>query len=147
MKIGDTVQRAGFISKEKNLKGCSLGEIENRLGFHSGRLRNGAFILKPLFLPNSTDFVLRGYSQVADHKHKVPTGLDENKIKQIAMDSWSLNGPDSLVKVVPITDHDSNMDDDAQYPPGSGVPQWKLVKPIGFKVIAHISNYPSGKWM
>lgn len=147
MKVGERVDRGGFVSKEKFLKGCSLAEMEARLGFHSGRLRNGAFILKPIMLPTATDFELRGYSQVADHRYQASTGFDEGKLKQLAMNSWAMNGPDSLVKVVPLIGHDGGMDDDSQYPPGTGVPQWKLIKPIQFTVVAQISSYPSGKWV
>jgi hypothetical protein len=49
-----------------------------------------------------------------------------------------------LVKVKAITPHNNNIQNDEQYPPGQGIPQWKLISGIPARVVAEIYDYPSG---
>ena len=94
-----------------------------------------------LEIPQSHQFELAGYTQVADHrfdKSKALKGLDERKLKEIAVSSFVTSGVNRLVKVMPATAHSNAMDNEAQYPPGQGVPQWKLRCPLRAQVIAKI---------
>jgi hypothetical protein len=126
MTVGDRLSVQGYITQDKFLVGRRLSELELYLGFHCGRLALGATFVKLDRLPKEGEFELAAYSMTAAHKHSTPAGLDISKLKALAMSRWSLTGPDRLIKVFPLVRHDPSMDSDEQYPPGSGVPQWKI---------------------
>jgi hypothetical protein len=77
------------------------------------------------------EFELAGYSNVATHHHQRPTGLDIDKIKKLAVESWSFSGIERPVKVLAAIPHDNSLDHDFQYPPGQGIPQWRGTVQIG----------------
>lgn len=154
MTIGDVVSRAGFVTRQINLQGQSLREIEVRLGYHAGRLSKGAYFLVALELPQNSGFDLAGYSQVAAHHTNErygnlndPSNASLDRMKNIASSGWGLTGKDRLVKIVPVVGHDDTMTDDDQYPVGSGIPQWKLTQPIKFLVEDFVVAYPSGRFI
>jgi hypothetical protein len=89
---------------------------------------------------------LAGYSNVATHRHQQPTDLDIAKIKTMALESWSLTGVERLVKVLATIRHDNSMDPDFQYPPGQGIPQWKVTVQIPGTVIAEVSGAPGSRY-
>jgi hypothetical protein len=66
--------------------------------------------------------------------------IKNNIIKTV----WAETGPERLVKVKAITPHNNNIHLDDQYPPGQGIPQWKLLAGISARVVAEIYDYPSG---
>lgn len=139
MQVNDIIQVAGFITREISIKGRSLREIEDILGFHSGRLSGGAAIAVLLQVPQLHQFDLAGYTQVADHRidrNKMLQGLDENKLKSLVADRFTTQGIDRLVKVIPFTRHNPSMTNEEQYPPGQGVPQWKLKQEIPAQVVS-----------
>ncbi len=140
LTVRDHIEVRGYVTMEKFLIGQPLAAFERLLGFKAGRLVHGAAIAKLDRLPRVDEFELRGYSMVADHRHVTPGGLDLAKIKQIAVSSWSLVGRDRLVKVMPRTPHDRSISDDDQYPPGAGVPQWKLVRLVPATITAEIAS-------
>lgn len=154
MNLGDKTQRAGFVTRQINIQGQTLEEIENRLGFHKGRLSQGAYFLVAEELPSADGFDFAGYSQVAS-QHTASVYGNINKPndtimagkKAMSSSQWSLKGSDRIVKVIPVTNHDNNMSDDTQYPPGSGIQQWKLTKAINFNVECFVANYPSGRFI
>jgi hypothetical protein len=144
MRIGDTTQTRGYVTKLKFIAGRDLRYLERVLGFHPGRFSNGVWIMKLDRIPLISEFEARGYSMIAEHRFVDPTNLNMNRVKQNALDSWTLTGPDSLVKIRPEMAHDAAMEPDIQYPPGLGAPQWKLVAPVPASVIAYVSSYPTG---
>lgn len=125
--IGASIKVRGYITQDKFLLGQSLAELEKRLGFHPGRLAWGASVVRLERLPLPNEFQLAAYSMTAEHRHQGPTGLDIRKLKELARAVWSLQGGDRLIKILPVTPHNPHMGPDEQYPPGSGVPQWKIV--------------------
>lgn len=141
MVVGQNIAVRGFVTKQKYLAGRSLLELERTLGFHVGRLANGATFAALNQLPQAQEFETRGYSQVADHRHATPPSLDMAAIKRMAIASWAPSGPERLIKVMAVTAHNAGMTDDDQYPPGTGVPQWKLVAPIPATVIAVLQRH------
>ncbi len=154
MQVGSTAFRAGFVTRQINIQGQSLAEIETRLGFHKGRLSKGAYFLVAEELPKNEGFLFAGYTQVADHRTANVYGNINNDSdpyydgrKSRIAQSWSLSGTDRLVKVIPVTEHDENMSPDQQYVPGSGIPQWKLTRAIQFRVEAFVNDYPSGRFI
>lgn len=142
MTIGDKISTIkGYVTQDKFLVGRSLEEIERVLGFHTGRLSRGAVIAKLTSLPGPDEFELAGYSITPGHRHVVPAGLDQQKLKGIAITRWSLAGPARLVKVMPHTNHDPRMDADDQYPVGAGVPQWNLQRLFEGVVVAEPATW------
>lgn len=166
----------GFFTKDKFLDEKSLVEIESLIGYHHGRLSEGANIFRiiipekwhlnePDFLKQFlTQFELFGYSQVAEqhayrykYSHQDASGntiINENNIignpkydidvfKKMALESWENEGPNSLIKIQPTTLHDDTILIDDQYPPGSGIPQWKIVYGIKWKakLVAKLDKY------
>ena len=138
--IGDKIEIRGFVTQYKYLGGRTLFQMESLLGFQSGRLSNGATIATLDRLPTLDEFETAGYSQVAAHRHVMPRDLDPVGLRKMAMQAWTLNGPDRLVKVMAAKAHDPKRSDDIQYPPGQGIPQWKLTRPIPGRVAAVLAR-------
>lgn len=139
MLLHQIIYVKGCITQEKYIKGKTLAELERILGFQKGRLDNGMIVAALMQLPAANQFEVLGYSQVAEHKFSADAtkGLDVNKLKEILRkDVFTLSGNNRLVKVMAKTVHNEHIDNDTQYPPGLGVPQWKLTGPIPAKVVA-----------
>lgn len=141
MQIGDTISRAGCVTLFKFLAGSTLSELEQRIGYHSGRLAQGVFFarFKGGQSVQPADVQLLGYSQVAEHHYEAQYGsivkqYDLVQLTKIALGSWQEEGFHNIVKVFPLIGHDTTMDNDVQYPPGKGIPQWKLKRPFDFEV-------------
>lgn len=144
MKIGDKLETRGYITKLKFIAGRDLQYLERILGFHTGRFSSGVWIMKLDRLPTLAEFEAKGYSMIAEHRFVNPGNLNMSRVKQNAMESWALSGPESLVKIRPEMGHDAAMEPDTQYPPGLGAPQWRLIAPVPVTVIAHVTSYPTG---
>ncbi|MEO6328773.1 MAG: hypothetical protein ABIO55_07570, partial [Ginsengibacter sp.] len=103
-----------------------------------GRLDNGITVAVLIQLPSVHQFELLGYSQVAEHKFSsaATKDLDVEKLKEMVLkDTFSLVGNKRLVKVIANTAHNDHLHNDIQYPPGQGVPQWKLTGRLSARVI------------
>jgi hypothetical protein len=157
-QISGCVSLRGFFTTQLWLQDQSLREIEKRLGLDAGRLAQGAWFATPVQMPRPDDFEFAGYSQVAGHRTasqygnlNSPAGKYEkqayNSQKQLAIDRWKTLGGNRLIKVIPMTGHSLSMSDDYQYPPGSGIPQWKFVNLISCRGICFVGDYPDGKFM
>ena len=137
MQLQQIIQVKGCITQERYIKGRSLPELERLLGFEKGRLDKGIVVATLIQLPNINQFQLLGYTQVAEHKFKSidPEKLDVNKLKEMVLkDAFTLVGNKRLVKVIANTPHNAKIDNDTQYPPGQGIPQWKLISIIPARV-------------
>ncbi len=134
--VGDDIEVTGYITQDKFILGRTMSEIEAILGFHAGRLARGAVFAKLTVLPRRGEFQLAAYSITAQHRYKPLHGFDLEKLEQLAMGAWSLSGPNRLVKVRPVIDHDPLLPDDVQYPVGLGAPQWRLSKKLPGLVIS-----------
>jgi hypothetical protein len=140
MVVGGKIDVTGFVTQYKYLAGRSLLQIESLLGFHPARLARGASFATLDRLPTLHEFETAGYSQVAGRRHRAPSDLDPVGLRRMAMSAWAMTGPDRLIKVLATTRHDASMSDDAQYPPGEGVPQWKITRPVPVLVVASIRH-------
>ena len=132
----------GCITQEKYIKGRTLSELESILGFHAGRLAKGATVAALLQVPGKSGFNLLGYTQVAEHKfnQEALKGLNTDKLKDLLLQEFFTTvGTNRLVKVIATTEHAKDMNDDDQYPPGWGIPQWKLTSPLPAQVIAVVN--------
>ena len=134
---------SGCITQEKFIKGRTLPELERLLGFHAGRLGEGIVVAALLKVPEISQFELLGYTQVAEHKVGPDTlnGLDVNKLKKMVHENtFTTVSTNRLVKIKANTPHSEYMNNDEQYPPGEGVPQWKLTSKVDAEVIAIVNE-------
>ncbi|MCX7889744.1 MAG: hypothetical protein N2422_08470 [Rhodobacteraceae bacterium] len=155
---GATLRRAGFFTRAGFLRGVVPAEVERRLGYRAGRLAQGWWLLVLTEMPGPADFELRGYSQMSGgvaqgHLPQPPDprtaearlgaeGFDLGRIKAgLIRDTFRLAGPDRLAKVVPVAGETG----EADYPPGSGIPQWTLTRPLAWSVAAFVA--PGRVWM
>lgn len=139
MNLHEIIKVKGCITQERYIKGKKLPELERLLGFQKGRLNQGATIVALIQLPDINQFELLGYSQVAGHRFNGESlkGLDVIKLKEnVLKDGFTLAGTKRLVKIIPNTPHNDFLDNDDQYPPGSGIPQWRLTGKVSARVIA-----------
>jgi hypothetical protein len=137
----------GYVTQQKFVAGRTLEEIEKILGYQKGRLAAGISYAKLLRKPLPSEFELVGMSQVPEHKHRMPDGLNIAKIKELAMSSWSITGSDSLIKIMPATPHNLHLALDLQYPPGWGCHQWKLVSDVPALIHLVAATYPHGRFV
>lgn len=154
--VGATVRRKGYFTKALFLRQQPTGEIERRLGFRAGRFSAGWWLLFLTEMPSPEDFELRGYTHlsggvVQGHLPRPPDprnsearlrdgGVDLRKVKSgLIRDVFRLTGPERLAKAVPVAAGTG----EADYPPGSGFPQWELTaRALAFKVAAFV---PAGQ--
>lgn len=143
MFIHQIISVSGCITQEKFIMGRTLPELERLLGFHAGRLEAGVVIAALLQVPEICQFDLLGYTQVAEHKFSTDTliGLDVDKLKEIVLQTtFTTVSTNRLVKIMSNTPHSEYMNNDEQYPPGNGVPQWKLISKVNAEVIAIVNE-------
>jgi hypothetical protein len=159
--ISDFTEAYGFVTQEKFIRDKSLAEIERILGFQSGRFLKGVAIYALTQLPKPSQFQFAGYTQVADHRLAQAYGntslsapakgesrqdFDKRILKiktNIISNVWATAGSDRLVKLRPLIEHNQNMSSDEQYPPGAGVPQWKLIDGVSARLVCILEKYPS----
>ena len=137
MQPHEIIQVKGCITQERYIKGKTLAELERLLGFQKGRLESGVVVAALIQLPAVNQFELLGYSQVAEHKFSADDRkLDINKLKQMVVEeTFTLVGNKRLIKVIANTRHNDAIENDLQYPPGLGIPQWKLTDRISARVL------------
>lgn len=151
MKVGEEQRMKGFFTKALYLRGRTATEVERRLGYRAGRLAEGWWLCFLLEMPVAAEFEVRGYSQMSGGvaQGHLPTppdprnaeqrlkggGHDLSRIKAgLIADTFKLRGPDRLAKVIPARAAFGDMD----YPPGSGIPQWTLIREKRFRVAAFV---------
>ncbi len=158
MDVGNTIYARGFFTKALYMRGVSSSEVEKRLGYRQGRLAGGWTLLFMLSKPFPGEFQFRGYSQTSggvsmghlanpkdprnSEQKLIDDGFDMKSLKgRIINETFKTAGAERLAKVIPKNGEFG----DADYPPGSGIPQWTLTKEKAFKVAAIIM--PGEKYM
>jgi hypothetical protein len=63
--VNSSVSMKGFFTKALFLRSQPAAELERRLGYASGRLLNGWWLLFLLRMPTPNDFEFMGYSQMS----------------------------------------------------------------------------------
>jgi hypothetical protein len=136
--LSQQISLTGFFTSQKFLRGQSLSELERRVGYRPGRLMaKGAAVYAFTRVPELWEFELGGYTNVSGGIKENPFPLTPAEIlyyarnpqiarpeairKQNARAEMSVHGENRLVKVRPIL-----WDDQDTYPPGSGIPQWRI---------------------
>ncbi|MBR1232076.1 hypothetical protein [Bradyrhizobium sp. AUGA SZCCT0182] len=145
---GQSIPMTGFFTKAGFLRQQPAPELERRLGYAQGRLVNGWWLLFLEQMPTPNDFEFMGYSYMSGgmaqgHVRPGPTAEQHLKAgkfdvfgmkRRTILQTFRLSGPDRLAKVVPVADQSGAM----PYPSGTGVPQWKLIQPLKFRVVGEI---------
>ena len=138
---------SGWITQEKYILGSKPVEMEDLLGVPSGYFTHGAVVWTLQRFPHPNEFELGGFTHWTGGRprsgqrdpsiHSTPAFI--TKHKGFARDSWSLVGPDRLVKVVPNLPP-THID---TWPVGKGVKQWKLLTEIpALEVMRLRANQP-----
>lgn len=163
---GRTFDCGGFFTQMRYLRGQSPDEVERRLGYRPGRLRLGYWLLYLLQLPKLEDFGLRGYSQLSGgvEQGHLPgnaggphaeerlrrDGFDVEKLKlRVLNEVFTLSGERRLAKILPLAPEGPVQADrrdakEPEYPPGSGIPQWRLHRPLPWHAVAKLA--PGGSY-
>ncbi len=155
MTNGKVIQLYQYIS----LRGCitnanaawgSVRELEHRLGFGAGRLSHGFFVARLTRLPYLHEFDPGGFTNTPIHKPRNYNGLDKNVIASLSLEEMQKTGNHNLIKIIPVIQHSNLIDNEIQYPPGTGIQQWNLTKEILMYVFMFVEGYrsriPSLKW-
>ena len=155
--IGSTVFRKGFCTHALHLRGKTLSELAELLGYEQTRLAAGASVLFLQSVPGPRDFQLSGYSYFSDgavqgHLRKPAdrapfqmetllktehgwSDADLLKYKQRMIGGKiTISGPERLAKLEPFTGHSAG----EFFPPGKGVFQVRLIRELRFIVKAQI---------
>lgn len=150
---GAIYQMTGFCTHAFLLRGKSLTELEALLGYRPGRLASGAAILFLEKLPTPDDIQLAGYTYFSDgavQGHKLaPADRDPYRMEALLRSElgWSeaqlrahkqkmigtkivISGHERLAKLIPAMAHSPG----EEYPPGKGIFQVKVVRPLPFRV-------------
>jgi hypothetical protein len=154
-RVGDIIDTRGYFLQLKFIRGQSPAELERRIGFRAGRLSQGWYLLFMLRLPTPDEYEMHGYTHfsggmVQGHlPHASPppvqerllmleqgwSAADVRRFKERQIKTFSVTGADRLAKVIPVVEH-SEIE---EYPPGTGIPQWKAVKPLPFLIKAALA--------
>ena len=152
-QVGVFYCEKGFVLKLSFIRGQSSAEIEKRIGYRPGRLSSGWALLVLLKKPEVDEFQLGGYTQLSggmvvertrsgvpvkvsidevaradDSAADLRLGTGYAQLKRNALDAMQISGPDYIVKVMPTMPNVQSMPAEEQYPPGSGIPQWRLTR-------------------
>lgn len=158
---GRSFEARGFFTQARYLRGQPPDEIERRLGYRPGRLRQGYWLLYLTRLPTVGEFGLRGYSHLsggveqghlpesAGKPHAearlAAEGFDVETLKRNALnEAFTLSGERRLAKILPLAPegpvHGDGRDaKEPEYPPGSGIPQWVLTELLPWRAVALVA--------
>jgi hypothetical protein len=158
LTLGAVHQMTGFCTHAFLLRGKSLNDLADLLGYRRDRLASGATILFLERLPTPDDLQLAGYTYFSDgavqgHKLAVADrepyrmesllkselGLSDVQLRahkqKLIGTKIVISGHERLARIVPVTSHSPGDD----YPPGKGIFQVKVVRPLPFRVKASIA--------
>lgn len=129
----------GFFTSQGWLRGKTLSEIELLIGYRPGRLSaGGASVYGFTRVPENWEFDVKGYTNVSGGQAIDPawvaadrnaaayyakTGMrsSETVLKDNARASMTSSGPNRLIQVYPLLEDPSET-----FPPGQGIPQWRV---------------------
>lgn len=159
--LGTKTYRQGDITTNNWVGARSGAALEASLGFGKGRLAEGWWILvlKQKLAP--ADFIFSGLTIRSGGREGLPAptqaedearlhvhaallnkyGADEvARMQRKALDRIQYQGPERLVKVVPVTPHSAALAPSEQYPMGGGGLQWTLRRPCEFLVAVQVDR-------
>ena len=158
LPTGSVHLMTGYCTHAFLLRAKTGAELEAMLGYRRGRLAKGFSILFLETLPDPDGFQLAGYTYFSDGArggHRL-TKEDREPVRMESLlkseHGWSdaeirakkrgmvgtkikITGHERLAKVIPASDHVAG----EEYPPGLGVFQVKIVRPLRFRVKANVA--------
>lgn len=157
-RVGDTIDKAGMVTKNSWVLGRSASALEDALGYRRGRLSKGWFTLVLLDRLGPGDFELAGTTLRSDGREGLPAGTPEadrlrrrvhdtvmergeagyRDLQIAALRSVTAKGDDRIVKVLPMWWPDERAPPRKEYPMGGGALQWRLIRPKRFLVALHV---------
>jgi hypothetical protein len=147
---------SGNFTKALYLRSQSAEELEARIGYGSGRLAQGWWLLFALERPAADNFEFGGYTHfsgsrigppaLANARPTVESDLEKvlggpaalQKRRAAAVEELQLSGPDRLAKVLPVARGN-------EYPVGTGIFQCNIPRPIRCRVAAFVP--PGGRYL
>ncbi len=140
-EVGDRTLVTGYVTQAHFLRGHSAEELEKRLGFDEGHLSEGFVVVFLDRVPDTREFEFGGYTQMPDgvlqghldekrdprttEQRMEDAGLNVDDLRRrVVNDEFAVAGHRRLAKVYPI--RETPREEKAYYPPGSGVPQWRI---------------------
>lgn len=151
--VGEKQWLKGDFSKAVYFRMQPTSELERRIGYRAGRLREGYWLMFLTQMPTVDQFEYRGYSQMSggiirghlpSHKNG-PTAEErlqrsghnlsgtsyqrEGSKHRTIREVFQLFGPNRIAKIRPVARAHGDPDI-PDYPPGSGIPQWTLTVPL-----------------
>ena len=152
LRLGSRTSMGGYATKAIFVAGQRPQELEDRIGYHRGRLAQGflMLVIDDRIVPSEIELV--GHSHFSGGRIGHPTlanrvtaeeslrqafggGLVARQ-KQLLAQTLNAGGSDTVVKVQPTIRHDPAMPDHKQYPVGTGIPQFNLLTKKTFVVRA-----------
>jgi hypothetical protein len=159
--LGSEVYVSGDVTQNRWVGARSAGALERSLGYGAGRLSNGwtVLLLKQTLQPGDFRFsgiTLRSGGRLglpantpaadADRAHVHDLLMAERgeagyrDLQRKALATITSNGPDRLVKVIPVIPHSGTMAPSEQYPMGGGGLQWTLICEAKFLVAMTVDS-------
>ena len=144
------MKAGGYFTQAFFLRSHSPAKVEKLLGYGSGTLDQGWWLMFLMDMPADNQFEVRGMTYMSDgiieghkpaHERANPSGGNaEQRLREggynlsiikrnLRTDLFKLSGPNRLAKVRPVAEPPS-------FPAGAGIPQWKLTCELNFYVAA-----------
>ena len=152
LSLGSRTSMGGYATKMIYIAGQQPQELEDRIGYHRGRLAQGflVLVLDDRIVPSEIELVghshfsggrighpkLTGRITAEDSLRQAFGGGLVSRQKQLLAQTLNTGGSDTVVKVLPSIRHDPAMPDYEQYPVGTGIPQFNLTTKKNFVVRA-----------
>jgi len=129
----------GFFTSQRWVRGKNLSQLEQLIGYRAGRLAfHGAEVYALTRVPDNWEFDVKGYTNSSGGMKTDPnwekaekmasayyakTGVrsSETVLRDNARATMTVTGSDRLIKIKPLLD-----DPNDTYPPGAGIPQWRV---------------------
>jgi hypothetical protein len=161
LTLGEMVFLTGDVTQNRWVGARSARNLEQSVGYGTGRLSAGWKILLLKQALSSDDFKFAGMTLRSGGREGLPAAtaaLDQKRrhvddvirqergeaghrdMQDRALRSIAATGEDRLVKIIPNTPHSTEMGSDRQYPMGGGGLQWTLIRPCRFLVAMSVDE-------
>ena len=159
--IAERQQLKGDFTFANFLRGKAPSRLERDIGYRAGRLGQGWWLMLLTEMPRPEDFEYRGYTHLpggqqfdpvlktgvgpTTHAAMKTAGMNLDGSPAVSMgmrartiaEKFSLSGPRRIAKVRPVAApaEEPGVPD---YPPGMGIPQYTLVRPLWWVAAAFV---------
>lgn len=159
--VGSLINLRGDITTNTWVGARSARALEQSLGYGPGRLAAGWSILVMREKLAPSDFKFAGLTLRSGGRYGLPAndaaadklrphvydemlreyGADHvEKLKAKFLAQAAYQGPNRIVKVLPVTRHSDAIPPNEQYPMGAGGGQWTLMRACSFLVAVQVDN-------